>query len=1015
MPEESMPKYALQNGEIAEVDPKDVEYEFYSFNNFHGLNANAIPMMTAVQAPRINYGQRFMTQAMPLEDPEEPLVQAKLPDSNQSFDQSFGRSLGAVFNDSFDNAVVQSVTPDEIKLKGDNGEVKSISLYRNYPFNRKSMVTNTPLVQPGQTVKKGQLLAKSNFTNDKGNFALGKNLRVGIVPYRGYSMDDAIVLSQSAANKLTSVHTYTKELQEDGDNLRIDRDQFVSMFPTKFTKDQLDKLDEQGLPKVGTIIEKGDPLILATRPKTISSKSMDLSNLSRVNRVLRTDASEVWDHDDPAEVLDTVITKDGVRKVILSSKSPAQVGDKIAMRSGQKDIISKIIPDDQMLRGEDGKPLEILLNPQSLPSRANTALVYEILGGKIAEKLGKKLIVPSVPPPGTKWFDVFGDLLHKNGLNDTETVYDPVRDRNLSNPITVGNAYVMKLHHVVSSKFSSRNQGGYDCYSEDTDVLTSEGWKSWPDVRSTDKLATLDTEGRFIFETPSELVSYRVDGELVGVTSKYIDLLTTDNHKHVIRTPHKKEWRKVKASKLPARFDLLQFGLLPYEPSNTSDVLDIPDMSFKKSVRTHCYSGVEIPTESFMYLMGMWCADGSLQTEDHGRWRISWHQSTSANNELCRKLESRFMRCGLEYRTFCRDNGMNVYWISNPALARWIEINFGKDSFDKKIPPFLLSCSLEARKAFLEGYLDGDGYERERKSSQREKVNHILTVSTASKQLADGVQALAVISGYGAIVSSYEVDHEYDGYKCKYPMYRVGFHLKRTSATFITGAKRYSGCIQNVEYHGNVYCATMPTTGVLYVRRNGKPVISGNSNEQPTKGGKDGSKRFSGLEVNAMLSSGAYANLREGATIRGQRNDEYWRAIREGRTPQEPGTPFVFRKFLSMLAGSGMFAKDVGDGKLRLGPMTDRLIEQHKPIEVQNSGMVDLGTLRPKKGGLFSDELTGTNAWGKITLREPLPNPAFEPQIMSLLGLKKAEMRAILSGEMALPPHVLERLKKTSQ
>lgn len=649
MPEESMPKYALQNGEITEVDPKDVEYEFYSFNNFHGLNANAIPMMTAVQAPRINYGQRFMTQAMPLADPEEPLVQAKLPDSNQSFDQSFGRSLGAVFNDSFDNAVVQSVTPDEIKLKGDNGEVKSISLYRNYPFNRKSMVTNTPLVQPGQTVKKGQLLAKSNFTNDKGNFALGKNLRVGIVPYRGYSMDDAIVLSQSAANKLTSVHTYTKELQEDGDNLRIDRDQFVSMFPTKFTKDQLDKLDEQGLPKVGTIIEKGDPLILATRPKTISSKSMDLSNLSRVNRVLRTDASEVWDHDDPAEVLDTVITKDGVRKVILSSKSPAQVGDKIAMRSGQKDIISKIIPDDQMLRGEDGKPLEILLNPQSLPSRANTALVYEILGGKIAEKLGKKLIVPSVPPPGTKWFDVFGDLLHKNGLNDTETVYDPVRDRNLSNPITVGNAYVMKLHHVVSSKFSSRNQGGYDL------------------------------------------------------------------------------------------------------------------------------------------------------------------------------------------------------------------------------------------------------------------------------------------------------------------------------------------------------------------------------NEQPTKGGKDGSKRFSGLEVNAMLSSGAYANLREGATIRGQRNDEYWRAIREGRTPQEPGTPFVFRKFLAMLAGSGMFAKEVGDGKLRLGPMTDKLIEQHKPIEVQNSGMVDLGTLRPKKGSLFSDELTGTNAWGKITLREPLPNPAFEPQIMSLLGLKKNELRAILSGEMELPPHVLERLKKAPQ
>lgn len=1012
---ESSPKYAIQNGEITEVDPKDVEYEFYSFNNFHGLNANAIPLMTAVQAPRINYGQRFMTQAMPLADPDEPLVQSKLPDSNQSFDQSFGRSLGAVFNDSFDSAVVQAVTPEEIRLKGDNGETKSISLYRNYPFNRKSMVTNTPLVQPGQSVKKGQILAKSNFTNDKGNFALGKNLRVGIVPYRGYSMDDAIVVSQSAANKLTSVHTYTKELQEDGDNLRIDRDQFVSMFPTKFTKDQLDKLDEKGLPKVGTLIEKGDPLILATRPKTISSKSMDLSNLSRVNRVLRTDASEIWDHEDPAEVLDTVITKDGVRKVILSSKSPAKVGDKIAMRSGQKDIISKIIPDDKMLRGEDGKPLEILLNPQSLPSRANTALVYEILGGKIAEKLGKKLVVPAVPPPGTKWFDVFGDLLHKNGLNDTETVYDPVRDKNLSNPITVGNAYVMKLHHVVESKFSSRNQGGYDCYSEDTEVLTSEGWKLWPDVKESDKLATLSNEGRFIFETPENLVSYRVDGELVSVKSKFIDLLTTDNHKHIIRTLKNKEWRKVEASKLPSRFELLQFGILPYKPENIQSHIQVPDFTFTKQVRTHEYKGRDIPEVPFMYLMGLWCADGSIQTEEHGRWSVTWNQSTASNPELCSKIEDMMEKCGLKFRLFRRDTGMNAYGISDPALARWIENNFGKDSFTKKIPSFLFSCSLEARKAFISGYLEGDGYETQRVHGSRKKVNHIVTSSTASKELADGLQALAVISGYGVVVSTYHIDQKFDGCTCQHPMYRVGFHLKRTAATFRTQGSRYSGSIKTVEYHGNVYCATMPTTGVLYVRRNGKPVLSGNSNEQPTKGGKDGSKRFSGLEVNAMLSSGAYANLREGATIRGQRNDEYWRAIREGRTPQEPGTPFVFRKFLAMLTGSGMFAKEVGDGKLRLGPLTDRLMEQHKPIEVQNSGMVDLGTLRPKKGGLFSDELTGTNAWGKITLKEPLPNPAFEPQIMSLLDLKKADLRAILAGEMELPSHVLERLRKTDQ
>ena len=174
--------------------------------------------------------------------------------------------------------------------------------------------------------------------------------------------------------------------------------------------------------------------------------------------------------------------------------------------------------------------------------------------------------------------------------------------------------------------------------------------------------------------------------------------------------------------------------------------------------------------------------------------------------------------------------------------------------------------------------------------------------------------------------------------------------------------------------------------------------------EQPLKGGSDAAqaKRLSTLEQAALLSSGAYATLREGSTVRGQKSDAFWRAVRTGHKPAEPGSPFVWDKFRALLQGSGLLARDLPDGKIRLGPMTDKHLKTLRPLELRSGDLVDSKTLEPVPGGLFDPVLVGGGRWGQISLDDPVPNPLFEKQIAQLLGIRLADVRRIIAGELSV-------------
>lgn len=621
----------LKRGVITE-EPDDIEkvrYEFVSPNQFFGNTLNLLPMQNSVTAARAFYEHKFITQALPIKDGESPNVQSlKNADNNESYEDYLGKKTGVISLDEDDNSAdILEVTPDYIKYKNDKGETKTKNLYNNFAFNRKTMLTNYPLVKAGDKISRDKsknppILAKTNFTDNNGTLNMGLNARVGFVPYKGWSMDDAVVISEDFAKKMTSQHMYQYSEANDSKDIKTGKDHFKAFYPDKFNKEQMDKIDDNGVIKAGAVVNPGDPLIVSTRSRVVSSNDANLGRLSKYLKTTRLDSSQVWDHNTPGIVTDVVKTNDGY-KVNVETFAPMQEGDKMcyhpdtevftedgwknitevklgdkvvalttdlsgkpsgyklsdvieihkyklnndtlygyedehvaqlvtgnhncaincldkltyetanllsysskdeqfisvspdfdlnngndlkytfinknnvykaydysgevigigvnafshiiltryhnkpifsgnSTRSGNKLTVSHILPQNEMPRTKDGKPLDVLFNQLGLVSRVNANMMYEAMLGKVAEKTGKKYKLPTFNKNSEKWYDFVENELKKNNLSDVEPVYDPVIDRDLDQPIAVGNAYFLKLHHTSESKLSSRGQGIYD-------------------------------------------------------------------------------------------------------------------------------------------------------------------------------------------------------------------------------------------------------------------------------------------------------------------------------------------------------------------------------------------------------------------------------------------------------------------------------------------------------------------------------------------------------------------------
>lgn len=443
---------AIRGDRITYVPKSEVDYEVVSPDDMASRASRLIPFPEGIKGQRLLMGARMTSQAVPLQEPEAPFVQTGNADGS-SLHAAMGRDVGARMSPA--DGIVTKVTPDVIEMTGNDGQKHQIQLYNNYPTARKTVLHNDPVVQPGTVVKAGQMLARSNFTDGKGTFAIGRNLRVGYMVAEGDSIEDAFVISESAAKKLGAQAMYKADLDL-GQIASTDKSSYNAVYAGKYNPQQLDQIDDDGVIKVGATVQKGDPLILAigNKPQSLVG-AVTKSAKSQVS-----DQSQVWEHAAPGIVTDISRTKDGIR-VLVRSYDVTQVGDKLSGRYGNKGVVSaQIRPDDQMPIAADGKPLEAIINANGIISRVNPAALAESLLGKIVERTGRDpyVVKPFSTPEGIADFAL--NEAAKHGISETETVVDPRDGRKIPN-VFVGNSYIMRLHHKAEGKISGRDQGTY--------------------------------------------------------------------------------------------------------------------------------------------------------------------------------------------------------------------------------------------------------------------------------------------------------------------------------------------------------------------------------------------------------------------------------------------------------------------------------------------------------------------------------------------------------------------------
>lgn len=469
---------SADGNKLTEEPFSSAHYVLQHPSQLFGVAANLIPFLGNNSGNRATYATHHIAQAVSLTDREAPLVMvgtgSKRP-GRETFEELVGRQSG---HPALADGTVTKVTKRSVTIKEKGGAEHTIQLYDNFPLNDpKAVLHSTPIVKVGDKVEAGQTVADTNFMKD-GKLALGRNLRVAYVPFKGYNFEDGVVISETAAKKLSSLHLHKPSLMMD-DQLVTDVRKFRVQHPGVFTREQYQTIGNDGVVQVGTRVQSGDPLVIAMRPYQLKDR-MGLGAVSRSLSGHHTDVSLRWESDHPGEVVGASRDKWGRLTVHVRTTEPMQVGDKIAGRHGNKGIVSMILPDHEMPHTKDNKPIEVALNPSGIPGRINVGQVLETAAAKIAQKTGKPYIVDNFAR-----HDAIANIkqeLKQHGLTDTEELHDPVTGVALGKAL-VGPQYMLKLTHQIDKKIAARAGmglpgAGGDVETYDRNLMPAGGGKT---------------------------------------------------------------------------------------------------------------------------------------------------------------------------------------------------------------------------------------------------------------------------------------------------------------------------------------------------------------------------------------------------------------------------------------------------------------------------------------------------------------------------------------------------------
>jgi DNA-directed RNA polymerase subunit beta len=461
---------ARKEGNPVQASIEDIDLMDVASNQIFSLSTCLVPFLAHTDGYRVLMGTNHMGQALPLVKPEQPIVAT-------GFEGIAARDSGYVVYSPIDGEIVQSDSRRVIVRDSKTREELTFNTLKFLPSNDHSTINQRVRVSVGELVKKDDVLIEG-FGVHNGEFSIGQNIRVAFLPFKGYNYEDAVVLSQRLVqkDKFTSTHIY--ELVCDVHETRLGDEEVTKDIPNVAT-DKLRNLNDDGIIRLGAYVESGDILVGKITPKG----EVDLSPEDKLIRVLFgeysrdvKDSSLYLEHGLSGKVIsirefsrknNDPLPSDVLKRVHIWLATTRQIkpGDKMAGRHGNKVVVSRVLPVEDMPYTADGQPVDIVLNPLGVIGRMNLGQLLETHLGLACEKQG---ILATTQPLNEIPVDVISEELQQAGFptNGMLELWDGQTGEKYDKPVTVGYLYYNKLHHLVDDKIHTRSTGPYSLVTQ---------------------------------------------------------------------------------------------------------------------------------------------------------------------------------------------------------------------------------------------------------------------------------------------------------------------------------------------------------------------------------------------------------------------------------------------------------------------------------------------------------------------------------------------------------------------
>ena len=455
--------------DVVEVSTEKIDFVDVSPRMVVSVATSMIPFLENDDNTRALMGSNMQKQAVPLMVTESPIV-----GTGMEYKAAVDSGVCVLARES---GIVERVSADEIVIRCDSGKKDVYQLIKFKRSNQGTCVNQRPIVSQGELVEKGDVIADGPATSG-GEISLGKNMLIGFMTWEGYNYEDAVLLNERLVRDDVYTSIHIEEYSHEARDTKLGPEEITRDVPN-VGEDALKDLNNEGIIRRGTEVHAGDILVGKVTPK-------GETELTAEERLLRAifgeKAREVRDtslrlpHGITGIVVDVkVFTREagdelppGVNKVVrvyIAQKRKISVGDKMAGRHGNKGVVSRILPPEDMPFLADGTPLDIVLNPLGVPSRMNIGQVLEVHLGYAAKKLGWKVMTPVFD--GATHEDI-EECLRMAGINPSgkSILYDGRTGEPFDNPVTVGIMYYLKLHHLVDDKIHARSTGPYSLITQ---------------------------------------------------------------------------------------------------------------------------------------------------------------------------------------------------------------------------------------------------------------------------------------------------------------------------------------------------------------------------------------------------------------------------------------------------------------------------------------------------------------------------------------------------------------------